>query len=111
MNASLPNLVLKSVSTAALSTRSPAQLQSWIDEIEQRVAEEGKFSKLAVAYLPVSPPPVFWDYKCRKCLAWESPDGCKWVEGEISPRGWCAIWLPDGRPAFSWVGELLRRDW
>ncbi|GAI73013.1 unnamed protein product, partial [marine sediment metagenome] len=78
----------------------------------RRVAEEGKFTKQQVAYIPFSPPPVFWDYKCRKCLFWETPNGCRVVEGEISPRGWCAIWLPpEDYKAFSWPSELLKGDW
>jgi len=109
----LPIMLAKSIGLAGLNaTISPGALQPWLDEIEQRVAEEGKFSKSAVAYIPFSPPPVLWDYKCRKCRAWESPDGCKWVAGEISLRGWCAIWLPpDQYKALSWPKELLSGDW
>jgi len=106
-------LLIKSISLAALNaTVSPGTLQPWIDEINERVAEQGKFSKSAVAYIPVSPPPVFWDYKCRKCLFWEDPRGCKVVEGDISPFGWCAIWLPPGDyKALTWPKELLAGDW
>lgn len=113
MNTSLPNLLVKSISTAAANaTFSPGVLEKWVQEIEEYVAEHGKYSKQSVAYLPVSPPPVFWDYKCRKCRFWQPPDSCTVVESEVSPRGWCAIWLPpDNKPAFSWIGELLRGDW
>lgn len=97
---------------AANATISPGALQPWVNEIEARVSESGKFSKFTVAYLPLSPPPVFWDYKCKKCRFWIEPDRCEVVEGEISPIGWCAIWLPlDNKPAFSWIGELMRGDW
>ncbi len=30
--------------------------------------------------------------RCDNCRVWAPPDGCKSVEGEISPRGWCNIW-------------------
>jgi len=54
----LPIMLAKSIGVAGLNaTISPGALQPWIDEIEQRVAEEGKFSKSAVAYIPFSPPP------------------------------------------------------
>ena len=113
MNISVPGLLLKSISLAAANaTVAPGKLQPWIDEIEQTVARQGKFSKQAAAYLPLSPPPVFWDYKCRKCRFWQTPDSCKVVDEKISPIGWCAIWLPpDDKPAFSWVREFLRGDW
>jgi len=113
MDTFLPNLLIKSITKAAANaTVSPGTLQPWVDDINKRVAEEGKFSKPAVAYIPFSPPPVFWDYKCKKCRFWQAPDSCKVVEGKISPRGYCAIWLPpDDKPAFSWIGELSRGDW
>jgi len=113
MNTSLPNLLVKSVSLAAANaTYAPGTLQSWVDEINAHVAEKGKFTKSQVAYIPFSPPPVFWDYKCRKCRYWVELNACEVVEGEISPRGWCAIWLPpDDKPALSWVNELLKGDW
>lgn len=109
----LPTMLLKSISLAGLNaTVSPGALQPWVDEIEQDVAEQGKFAKSAVAYLPFSPPPAFWDYKCRKCRFWISPDACQVVEGDISPRAWCAIWLPpDDYKALSWPRELLLGDW
>ena len=113
MNRSLPNLLVKSITVAAANaTVSPGTLQPWVDEIEQAVADRGKYSKQAVAYFPLSPPPVFWNYKCKKCRFWIEPNACEVVEGKISPGGWCVIWLPpDDKPAFSWINELLRGDW
>jgi hypothetical protein len=29
---------------------------------------------------------------CSNCKLFMSPNGCKSVEGEISPNGWCKIW-------------------
>jgi len=113
MNASIPSLLINSISKAAANaTVSPGVLQPWVAEINAHVAEKGKFTKSQVAYLPFSPPPVFWDYKCRKCRFWQSPDSCTVVDGKISPGAWCAIWLPpEDKPAFSWVRELSRGDW
>ena len=102
-------MLIKSVSLAALdSTLSPGVLQPWVYEIKAH----GKFSQAEVTYLPFSPPPVFWDYKCRKCRWWVEGGQCEVVEGEISPGGWCVIWLPhvDYKP-LTWPQELLRGDW
>jgi len=109
----LPAMMAKSISLAAANaTISPGTLQPWVDEIEAYVQEHGKFQKSQVMYVPFSPPPFFWDYKCRKCLFWVDPDVCKVVEGTISPKAWCALWLPpEGKAAFSWPNELLKGDW
>ena len=34
------------------------------------------------------------DQQCDTCVQWEPPDSCKVVVGKISPRGWCALYLP-----------------
>ena len=113
MNTFLPTMLVKSIGLAAMNaTISPGTLQPWINEIETRVTEQGKFTKSQVGYLPFSPPPVFWDYKCKKCRFWESPDACKVVEGAISPSGYCVIWVPpEEYKALSWPKELLKGDW
>ena len=33
------------------------------------------------------------DQQCDNCLHFEAPSACKVVEGSISPKGWCAIWV------------------
>ncbi len=33
------------------------------------------------------------DQQCDNCLHFEAPSACKTVEGKISPKGWCAIWV------------------
>jgi len=122
MNTFPPSMLVKSISVAAANaTVSPGTLQPWVDEVEAHVRENGKFTKSQVLYFPLSPPPVFWDYKCRKCRFWQGPNGCRVVEGEISPRGWCLtpdtrILTPNGpraiegiRPGdlvFSWNNKL-----
>ena len=125
-------LTFKSISSAAAdATIAPGALAKWLDVIEKRVAAEGKFPQFAVLYLNVSPPPAFWDYKCFKCRAWMGSkptvgavalDGipappvtentCKWVDGRISPAGWCGLWAPpDDYKKFTWPQELLKGDW
>jgi len=107
------SLMINSISLAAMdATVKPGSLQPWIDELEDYVLKNGKFSKFSVAYIPFSPPPVFWDYKCKKCIWWEEPNGCEMVEGNISPRGWCAIWVPpEEYGAFTWPKELIEGNW
>jgi hypothetical protein len=106
------NLLVNSIGRAAFSTIKKEPLDSWITNIETSVAAKGKFSMADVLYLPFSPPPVFWDYKCKKCLWWKDPNGCKVVEGEISPQGWCAIWVPGSEyKALSWPKEFIKGEW
>jgi hypothetical protein len=31
--------------------------------------------------------------KCSNCKLFEPPNACKSVAGEISPNGWCKIWV------------------
>ena len=106
-------MLINSISKAAAdATYQPGALQPWVDELESKVATDGKFSKMEVLYLPFSPPPVFWDYKCKKCKWWEPPNGCKTVDGEISPGAWCAIWVPPSiYKAFTWPQELIKGEW
>lgn len=33
------------------------------------------------------------EQKCANCIQFIQPNACKVVEGEISPEGWCAIWV------------------
>lgn len=109
----LPDMLVYSIGSAALNaTVMPGVLDDWVKEITSEVAAKGKFSKISVAYVPFSPPPVFWDYKCFKCLAWQEPSKCKWVAGEISRKAWCALWVPPNQyKAFSWPKELIQGRW
>ncbi len=106
-------LVVNSIGRAALdATVKRGTLQPWVDELSQYVQANGKFSKFSVAYLPISPPPLFWDYKCKKCLWFQLPNACLVVDGDITPSGWCSIWLPpENYKAFTWPTELLKGDW
>jgi len=31
---------------------------------------------------------------CAGCVNFEAPKGCKFVEGTISPNGWCQLYSP-----------------
>ena len=52
-------------------------------------AAPAKVSKASVQYQD-QPKGV---QKCGNCIQFIQPNACKVVEGEISPEGWCAIWV------------------
>jgi hypothetical protein len=31
--------------------------------------------------------------QCDGCNFWEAPNGCKQVDGDIAPTGWCLLWV------------------
>jgi hypothetical protein len=31
---------------------------------------------------------------CDGCVNFEAPNGCKFVQGEVSPNGWCQLFYP-----------------
>ncbi len=109
-------LVANSVGRAAAGvTIKPGLGDRWRHDIESYVLKNGKFSKFETAYSPISPPPVFWEYNCGQCFAFQRATlTCKWVSeqglvnpGKISPVGWCAIWMPmPGVKPFTYVGKL-----
>lgn len=87
---------------------APGAGEAWVQALEAHVAGQGKFSKFAVVYLPVQPPPFFWRYSCDNCLFWTEPNGCTLVEGFIAAGGWCGIFMPkEGDPPFSWPTKFL----
>jgi hypothetical protein len=52
-------------------------------------AAASKMSQTAVSY-QTSPN---GDHRCGTCKQFVAPNACKIVDGAISPRGWCRIWL------------------
>jgi hypothetical protein len=112
-------LTYKSISMAAVSAvmNNPKYIESWASIIQTRTTVEGLFDKMDVVYVNLNPPPVFWDYKCKKCRWWGPTVGqqdktCKVVAGTISPQGWCAIWVPPkDYKALSWPKELIQGRW
>jgi hypothetical protein len=114
-------LAYNSIARAAANAVTPpfvtkenaqAYYQAWLTELNNYVAANGKFTKFEVAYLPFSPPPLFWDYKCFKCASWIDPNACSLVDGSISRSGWCSVWTPPSTyQAFTWPSELIKGDW
>jgi hypothetical protein len=33
------------------------------------------------------------DHQCDGCVQFVAPNSCKLVDGEISPTGWCLLWV------------------
>ena len=53
-----------------------------------RSAHAQKASKEAMKYQDTPK----GDQKCSNCLQFVAPDGCKVVDGKISPNGYCIAW-------------------
>ena len=34
------------------------------------------------------------DQRCEVCLNFQPPSGCKFVDGDIGPNGWCQLFAP-----------------
>jgi hypothetical protein len=34
--------------------------------------------------------------RCDGCVQWQAPAGCKIVDGDIAPSGWCTLYAPKG---------------
>jgi len=109
-------LLVNSIGRAALgATLAPGLGDRWRDTLGAYVDRNGKFSKFEVAYSPVAPPPVFWEYNCGQCFAFlRESRTCRWVgeqgwpnPGQIHPQGWCAIWMPlDGVKPLGYIGRV-----
>lgn len=109
------SLLVNSVARAALDSRArpgtASLLQPWVEALEAKVLRVGKYSKGEVLYVPFSPPPALWDYKCKKCGFWQE-GGCSVVEGSISPSGWCVNWIPPANyKPLTWPQELAKGEW
>ena len=37
------------------------------------------------------------DLHCDGCVNFQPPNGCKFVQGEISPNGWCQLFVPKAK--------------
>ena len=109
-------LLLNSVIRAALgATLKPGMGDEWRSTLEDYVRANGKLAKFAVVYSPVAPFPVFWEYHCGNCFAFERPTlTCRWVNEKgwpnpaiIHSQGWCVIWMPkEGVPPLNYIGRL-----
>ena len=109
-------LAANSVGRAALgATLVPGLGEKWRANVQAHVDRNGKFTKFEAFYTPVAPPPVFWEYNCGQCFAFQrEPRTCLWVSekgipnpGIIHPQGWCAVWMPlDGDKPLSYIGRV-----
>jgi hypothetical protein len=34
------------------------------------------------------------DQRCDRCINFQPPNACKFVQGDISPNGWCQLFAP-----------------
>jgi hypothetical protein len=34
------------------------------------------------------------DQRCDRCINFQPPNACKFVQGDISPSGWCELFAP-----------------
>jgi hypothetical protein len=50
---------------------------------------EAKIAQTAVHYQATPKD----DRQCDGCNFFITPNGCKMVEGDIAPTGWCALWV------------------
>ena len=89
---------------------NPALRDSMVQELRQRVKEEGQYSKLQVFYMAITPfPPAAWFYGCSECTFYNSKNrSCELVRGRIEAYAWCALFinLAEDKP-FSWIGGSL----
>ena len=52
-------------------------------------AQEAKMAQSAVKYQPTPKD----GKRCDGCNLFVAPNSCKTVAGDISPSGWCALWV------------------
>ena len=109
-------LFLNSVGRAAAGATVKEGLgEEWRGTLQSYVDRNGKFTKFETLYLPISLPPLFWEYNCGQCFAFQrETQTCKWVKEEgfpnpgiIHPQGWCTVWMPlEGATPFSYIGKI-----
>jgi len=82
-----------------------------LDQLSRRrfLSTAAKGVAVAGAALMTSPaaakvPPTAVNYqptpkgnaRCDSCVNWQAPASCKFVDGTISPSGWCSLYRPKG---------------
>ncbi len=58
--------------------------------ISSRVLAQSKLSQAQAKYQDKPK----GDQRCDGCVQFLSPNGCKVVDGKISPSGWCMLYAP-----------------
>lgn len=66
-------LALGAVATGAVSTRAMAQQK--ISQADAKYQSQPKGQQ-----------------RCDNCVNFQAPNACKFVQGDISPSGWCQLW-------------------
>ncbi len=49
---------------------------------------QGKSTKEQAGYKDTTDQGIY----CKACAYFRLPNGCKIVEGDVSPTGWCSLW-------------------
>jgi len=53
-------------------------------------AARKKFSQQQAHYQPIPKS----GQRCQTCSLWQPPTACQQVDGQISPAGWCILYVP-----------------
>lgn len=53
-------------------------------------APKKKFSQQQAHYQPIPKS----GQRCQTCALWQPPTACQQVDGQISPAGWCILYVP-----------------
>jgi secreted PhoX family phosphatase len=80
------NLSRRSLLQGAASAAGAATIVS----VTASRAKAAKVAKQTVAYQDTPK----GNLQCDGCALFESPNACKQVDGDISPKGWCKIYVP-----------------
>lgn len=64
------------IMAVGISTASPAAMK--------------KLSQQQAHYQPIPKS----GQRCQTCALWQAPTSCQQVDGQISPAGWCMLYIP-----------------
>jgi hypothetical protein len=85
------------MSTTEFSRRSVLQqfataagTVAMLDASANRAAAQAKLAKKDVDYQGQPK----GNQRCDNCINFEAPSGCKVVDGQVSPQGWCIAYAP-----------------
>jgi hypothetical protein len=79
------------ISRRAALTRTAAVLgAATAATVVRQAAAQAKLTQTVAKYQAV---PNGSDH-CENCNNFQPPNACKFVEGEISPKGWCQLFSP-----------------
>jgi hypothetical protein len=72
-------VVVRSLACAAGAAASLAPVEEASAKMAQKIAEYQETPK--------------GDQQCSNCNLFQEPNACTLVDGEISPTGWCKLWI------------------